>query len=392
MREDLINSEAQNILQTYKRLPIVIDRAEGTYIYDLNGDKYLDFLSGIAVNVLGHGHKKIIEAVERQIKRYMHVSNYYYQDVQINFAGKLLQISGFDRVFLSNSGTESVEGAIKLIRRWGKQNGKSEIIAFGGGFHGRTYGALSIMDKPHYKDMMGPFLDDMKVIPYNDINALYDSVNDRTAALVLEFIQGEGGISTADETWVEAIARLRDKYGFLVLADEIQAGSGRTGKFFSFEHYNFKPDIVTLAKGIGGGLPLGCILLTENLADVFRPGMHGTTFGGNPVACAAGSVVIDELKNGVMDNVRLTGEYLGDRLNEIKTNYPALIREVRGKGLMRGLLLSFDAIELVQSLLERKVITNSASGSVLRILPPLTVTKDEIDVFIQALDDCLTNW
>ncbi len=391
MKENLINSEAQNFLQTYKRLPFVIDRAEGAYIYDIDGNKYLDFLSGIAVNVLGHSHRKIIEAVENQIKRYMHVSNYFYQDAQIYLAEKLVAVSGFDRVFFSNSGTEAIEGAIKLIRRWGNQNGKTEIIAFGGGFHGRTYGALSIMDKPQYKDMMEPFLGGVKIIPYNDTESLYAAVNDNTAALVLEFIQGEGGISRADERWVNAIEGLRVKHGFLVLADEIQAGSGRTGKFFSFEHYDFKPDIVTLAKGIGGGLPLGCFLVKEHLANVFQAGMHGTTFGGNPVACVAGKVVVDELQNGVMDNARETGDYLEQRLNEVKDMFSIFVREVRGMGLMRGLLLSFNAMELVQSLLSRKVITNSASGNVLRILPPLTISRSEVDIFIDALVDSLAD-
>lgn len=387
----IISKEKETILQTYKRLPVVIDNAKGVYIYDTEGNEYLDFLSGIAVNVLGYAHQGIIDAVEKQLKRYMHVSNYFYQDAQINFAEKLTKVSGYEKVFLSNSGAEAIEGTIKLIRRWGNQNGKKEIIAFTGGFHGRTYGALSLMDKPHYKDMMGPFLENMKVIEYNDIDALRENVNENTAAVLLEFIQGEGGIVSADKDWVDEIFRLREIFGFKVVADEIQSGSGRSGKFFSFEHYDVRPDVVTLAKGIGGGLPLGCFLVDEKLAGVFEPGMHGTTFGGNALSCAAGGVVIDELQNSVMDNVNSVGAYLEKRLNEIKKDFPAKVLEVRGMGLMRGLLLSFNAAELVAALLERKVITNSASGYVLRILPPLNITKADADTFVAELKYCLSD-
>jgi predicted acetylornithine/succinylornithine family transaminase len=391
MENEIVNKENENILQTYKRLPIIIDHAEGAYIFDINGNAYLDFLSGIAVNILGYSHKKIIDSLESQIKRYMHVSNYFYQDAQINFADKLIKISGYDKVFLSNSGAEAIEGAIKIIRRWGNRNGKKEIIAFSGGFHGRTYGALSLMDKPHYKDMMGPFLDNMKVIEFNDIDALKENVSDNTAALLFEFIQGEGGIKQAAKEWVNEIFRLRDVYGFKVIADEIQAGSGRSGRFFSFEHYNVRPDVVTLAKGIGGGLPLGCFLVDEQLIGVFEPGMHGTTFGGNALACAAGNVVIDELLNGVMDNAAYLGEFLEQKLFEVKSEFPDKVLEIRGKGLMRGILLSFNAAELVAQLLKRKVITNSASGYVLRILPPLNINKSEVEIFIDELKYCLAH-
>ncbi len=391
MKTELIKKENRNILQTYKRHHLIVDKAEGVHIYDVEGNEYLDFLSGIAVNVLGHSHRKIIQAVEKQMSRYTHLSNYFYQDAQIEFAEKLIDISGYDKVFLANSGTEAMEGAIKLVRRWGNQNGKKEIIAFTGGFHGRTYGALSLMDKPHYKDMMGPFLNNMKVIEYNNIEALRANINENTAALLFEFIQGEGGIRPADRDWSNEIFRLRDEFGFKVIADEIQAGSGRSGRFFSFEHYNLRPDVVTLAKGIGGGLPLGCLLVDENLSDVFERGMHGTTFGGNALACVAGSVVIEELENGIMENAENVGNYLERRLLEIQKEFPDKVLEVRGMGLIRGLLLSFDAARLVSALLERRVVTNSASGYVLRILPPLIITESDVDVFIVALRYCLSD-
>jgi len=389
MHQNLIDIESQLFFQTYKRLPVEIDYAKGMRIFDKDGNSYLDFLGGIAVNALGHSHPGIIEAIDHQLRRYMHVSNYFYQDTQLEFVEKLNKLSGFERVFLSNSGTEANEGAIKLVRRWGIDRGKTDIIAFSGGFHGRTYGVLSLMDKPHYKDKMGPYLDNMKIIKYNDIDDLNNTVNDKTVAVILEFIQGEGGISMANEKWVDAINILKQKFGFLVIADEIQSGVGRTGKFFSFENYNINPDIVTLAKGLGGGLPLGCILAHEDLANVWEKGMHGTTFGGNPVACAAGSVVLKELKNGLMEHVIQAGKYLHERLEYILNKFPGKVLEVRGLGLIKGLLLNFDAGKLVAELLKRKIIANAASGSVLRLVPPLVVTNQDIDEFISGLSDAL---
>ena len=381
----LIEQEKNSFFQVYKRLPIVVDYAQGCRIYDKSGKCYLDFLGGIAVNALGHSHPKIIEAVCNQAKKYMHLSNYFYQEPQILMAERLKQLSGYDRVFFSNSGSEAVEGAIKLARRWGNICNKTEIIGFSGGFHGRTYGALSLMDKPNYKDKMGPFLQNTGVINYNATFALSTAVNENTCAIILEFLQGEGGVSTANKSFIKAIFDLKKQLGFLVIADEIQAGVGRTGKFFCFEHFNVKPDIVTTAKGLGGGLPLGAILAVEDLADVWEKGMHGTTFGGNAMSCAAGLVVLDELQNGLLEKVEEMGDYLHNQLIKIQNDFPELVLEVRGKGLMKGLLLTFDAALLVSSLLEKHVIANAASGKVLRLVPPLIIGKEDVDEFIYAL-------
>lgn len=389
MNHNLIEIEHDSIFQTYKRLPIIIDHADGCRIYDDNGNCYLDFLAGIAVNALGYGHKRVIEAIDKQIHRYMHVSNYFYQDTQILLAEKITKLTGFDRVFFSNSGTEAIEGIIKLARRWGSKNNKKEIISFSGGFHGRTYGALSMMDKPLYKADMGPYLDNMKILPYNDPNALKAHVNDNTLAIILEFVQGEGGITQANQEFVDAIFELKSKYGLLVIADEIQTGVGRTGDFFAFERYSVKPDIVSMAKGIGGGLPLGAILATEALANVWDKGTHGTTYGGNAVACAAGMAVIEELENGLLDNIKTNGEYLYNCLLKIKDKYPKYINEIRGRGFMQGVVLSFEAAILMNEMLKLKIITNATSVNVLRLVPPLIITKTEIDEFITGLDDCL---
>ncbi|MGA2298487.1 MAG: aspartate aminotransferase family protein [FCB group bacterium] len=385
MERTLIEREKEVIFQTYKRHPIIVERAEGCRIYDAEGNSYLDFLGGIAVNALGHSHPKIIEAICEQSKKFMHLSNYYYQEPQIKLAEKLKEISGYSRVFFSNSGTEAVEGAIKLARRWGNLNNKTEMYAFSGGFHGRTYGALSLMDKPLFKDKMGPFLPNMHVLPYNDSEELINRLNTETSALILEFVQGEGGVTTANDDFVHTIFKLKEKYNFLVIADEVQAGTGRTGKFFGFEHFNVSPDIITMGKGIGGGVPLGAILAKETLANVWEPGMHGTTYGGNALACTAGLVVLEELQNGIQTNVINVGNYLKKKLEIIKNEFPALVLEVRGLGLMQGILLNFDAAKLVAKLIEKRVITNAASGKVLRIVPPLIITNAEVDEFISAL-------
>lgn len=376
-----IEREHENVFQTYKRLPIVISRAEGAYIIDDEENTYLDFLGGIAVNALGHSHPRILEAMLKQSYKYMHVSNYFYQKPQIKLAEKLIDISGMQKVFFTNSGTEATDGAMKLARRWGHLNGKEDIVAFSGGFHGRTYGALSIMDKPMYKEGMGPYLDKTRILPFNDLQALEQGIDNNTAAVFLELVQGEGGIVVANKDFVNKLHELKEKYNFLIVIDEIQSGIGRTGKYFSYQHYNFTPDLVTSAKGLGGGLPLGAILGSNKVESVWDKGMHGTTYGGNAVACATGSVVLKELKNGILKNVNDIGDYLNKCLVDLMEQFPDQILEVRGMGLMRGLLLSFDANIIVNTLLENKVITNSASGNVLRLVPPLIIMEKEVDKF-----------
>ena len=391
-REQVIFQEQNDFIQVYNRLPIVIDRAEGIRVWDKNGRVYLDFLGGIAVNILGHSHPKIIDAIEKQSKRYLHTSNYLYQDIQIEFVKKLKELTGFDRVFLSNSGAESIEGTIKLVRKWGTQFNKNEIISFSGGFHGRTYGALSMMDKPIYKNNFGPFLEGFKIIQNNSIEELESAVNERTAGVFIEFLQGEGGVVPADPKFVQTMVELKEKYNFLIIADEIQAGMGRTGKFFAFEHYNVKPDISTISKGLGGGLPLGAILIRDYLKDIFQKSEHGSTFGGNPLACATGLASLIEIENSVMENARVQGEYFMNKLQDIANKYPKLINNVEGKGLMLGLKLTFPAKDLVAKLLDYGIISNATNQFVLRIVPPLIVTKQDIDEFCIALDKSLESF
>ncbi len=389
MDSSLTSREHTSIFQTYKRLPVEIDRAEGCRIYAKDGTVYLDFLAGIAVNALGHGHPRIIDAVCEQAHKYMHVSNYFYQEPQVKLAEKLKEISGFDRVYFCNSGSEAFESAVKLSRKWGNPQGKTEIIGFYGGFHGRTYAPLSVMDRPLYKDGMEPFLPNNRVLPYNDCDALREAVSSNTCAVALEFIQGEGGVTSATPEFVETIEELRREFGFLLIADEVQAGGGRTGTFYGYQHHDIKPDIVTMAKAIGGGLPLGAMLAHEDVAQVWKSGMHGTTYGGNALSCVAGLVVMEELENGVMDNVNKVGEYLKNQLLKVQKEFPNVILELRGKGMMQGIVVNGEALPYVTALLSRGVIANATSVNVIRLLPPLTITNGDVDEFIGHLREVI---
>lgn len=383
----LTEREHDVIFQTYKRLPIEIASASGCRISAINGDVYLDFLGGIAVNALGHSHPHVVQNVIDQAQRYMHVSNFFYQEPQIRLAELLCEASGYERVFFTNSGAEATDGAIKMARRYGSKAARTDVIGFAGGFHGRTYGALSIMDKPLYKDGMGPFLPNTLVLPYNNGEALSSHVNATTCAIMLEFVQGEGGLREATPEFVDALVVAQRDHGVLIIADEVQAGIGRTGTFFSFERYNIKPDIVICAKAMGGGLPLGAILATEEAAALFDRGMHGTTYGGNAVACAAGIAVLEEVRDGLMEHVQHIGSYLHARLLEVQRKHPGVVLEIRGRGCMQGIVLSVDAAPFVQALLERRVIANATAGTVIRLVPPYIITEADVDAFVAALLD-----
>jgi acetylornithine/N-succinyldiaminopimelate aminotransferase len=384
--EQLIEREHNVLYQSYKRLPISVASAEGSRIYTLEGTVYLDMLAGIAVNALGHSHPRIITAITEQVNKYMHVSNFFYQEPQIRLAELLIEQSKLSKVLFSNSGAEAWEGAIKLARKWGNTNGKTgNIIGFTGGFHGRTYAALSTMDKPLYKDGMEPFLPNTLVLPYNDVDALLNNVDETTCAIGLEYIQGEGGITSASAEFVSAIEHLRNKYGVLLIADEVQSGVGRTGDFFAYQHHEITPDIITFAKGIGGGLPLGGLIANEMLSTVWEKGQHGTTYGGNALACVAGIVVVEEVLAGVMDNAREKGRLLIEELRALRRHFPNYVLEVRGRGLMVGLVVHDDATILRDALLEERIITNATAGNVLRLVPPLTIDGYDIEEFVSVL-------
>ena len=380
----------QYFLPVFKRLPVEVDRGEGVYLIDRSGKRYLDFLSGIGVNALGYSHPAVLQAMEKQMHRNLHLSNYFVQDVQIELAERLIRYSGMARLFFTNSGTEAVEGALKIVKKWANQHGKSEIICFEGAFHGRTIGALSVTAQEKYQKSFQPLLPGIQHIPYNNVEKLRETVTEKTAAVVLEFVQGEGGVVPATPEFVAELASLREKFHFLIIADEIQAGIGRTGYFFSYEHYGIRPDIVTSAKALGGGMPLGAFLVTEPLVNVLVRGEHGTTFGGNPVSCAAGIAVVDELmENGLLDHVKEIGEYFSAQLRELQKKYPEKIKEVRGRGLMQAMVINEEGYPYVLKGIENGLVFNATATNVLRFLPPLIVTKAEIDTAVEVLSTVL---
>jgi len=383
--------EAATFFHTYKRLPLEVDRGEGVYLFTRDGKRYLDMFAGLAVNALGYAHPRVVEAISAQASRFTHLSNYFLQETQIGLAEELTRLSGYPRVFFSNSGTEAIEGALKIARRWGSTRGRTEILAFTNSFHGRSMGALSLMDRPKYRDGFGPFLAGCRVIPFNDPAALREAVSGKTAAVVLEFIQGEGGIRPVSEGFAQMLEQLHREIGFLIVADEIQSGAGRTGKFFGFQHFPVSPEIVTLAKPIGGGLPLGAILATEDVASVLEPGMHGTTFGGNPVACAAGCAVLSEIDaKGLIGRAASLGIRLKEGLMGLKNQFPGLIREVRGHGLMVGAELDRSGDGIASAMMERGILINCTDTTVLRFLPPLIINESHVDETIKTLSECFS--
>ena len=377
----ILEKEKQYFIQTYKRLPLDVSHGEGVHLITKNGTRYLDFFCGIGVNSLGHANENIIAAIKNQLEKYSHLSNYFITDVQVEFAEKLLKHSKMAKLFLTNSGTETVEAALKAIRK--KEGGDGVIFSMTNSFHGRTYGALSLTEQIQYKKDFEPLLPNIHSIKFNDVSDLRKKVNEKTSAVFLEFIQGEGGINIVSEKFVLTLLELHSKYKFALIADCIQAGLGRTGKPFAFNFYNVDPDIVLVAKSIGGGLPLGAMLVNDEFENVFTYGSHGTTFGGNPVSCAAGKVVIEEIfENGLLESVKTLGDYFLSELKNLASLFPSHIKEVRGKGFMIGIEMFTECYKFVEQIMERKVLVNCTNKNVIRVLPPLIASKNDIDFFL----------
>jgi acetylornithine aminotransferase len=388
MNSNIFEQDKKLFLPTYNRIPIEISHGKGVYLYDKNGNKYLDFFAGLAVNALGYAHPKIVEAISGQIAKFGHISNSFITDVQIELAELLIKYSGMSKVFLSNSGTEATEAALKIIRK--KEGPDKKIFSLTDSFHGRTYGAMSLTAREKYKKGFEPFVPNIYQIKFNDVKDLENKIDESTAAIFLEFIQGEGGVNPVSVEFVKKLFELRDKYHFAVVADEIQVGIGRTGKPFAFNHFNVKPDLIVVAKAIGGGLPLGALLTSPEFDNVFETGKHGTTFGGNPVSCAGGVAVLKEVfENGVLENVAELGKYFIDKLEKLSVKFPEDIKDVRGKGFIIGVELFYPGQKVVQKMLEKKILINCTNQNVLRILPPLIITKDEIDYFLVNLEQTL---
>jgi len=390
MADSLFDKEHEYFFPTYKRLQLDIVRGEGCYLFDRSGKRYLDLFGGLAVNALGYGHPKILDAMTSQAKNYVHLSNFFVQEPQVRLAEMIMKTTGLKKIFFTSSGTEAVEGALKLARKWGQKKGKTMLFGLSNSFHGRTMGSLSLTERPKYRAGYEPFLPNIGHIKFNDVAELKSKCSESTLGIVLEFIQGEGGVNVVSGEFVKTLKDLKNRFGFLVIADEIQSGIGRTGKFFAYEHFGIEPDIVVIAKAIGGGLPLGAFLGTETVADALTYGVHGTTFGGNPVACAAGVAVMEEVTTGgLMKKAGAIGDRLKASFEQMKEELPRLIREIRGYGCMLGIELSEEGQPVVEELQNRGFLVNCTNATVLRLLPPYILTNEQMDVFVEELRSVL---
>lgn len=380
----------QYVANTYARYPVLLVRGKGTRVWDLEGEEYLDFVSGLAVCNLGHCHPKVVKAIQDQAEKLIHVSNFYYIEPQIQLASLLCKHSFADKVFFCNSGAEANEGAMKLARKYAKEKmGKDrhEIITMERSFHGRTLATLTATGQEKFHKGYEPLMPGFKYVPFNDIGAVKNAIDSKTCAVMLEPIQGEGGVNCPSEGYLKALREICDKKGLLLIFDEVQVGMGRTGKLFAYEHDEVEPDMLTLAKSLAGGVPIGALLIKRGIADSFKPGDHASTFGGNPLATAAGVAALTTiLEEGMLENCQKMGDYFISQLEEIKKKFP-FVKEVRGKGLILGMELKIDGGSIVKEMLKKKILINCTMGNVLRFLPPLIVTKEEIDRVIKTLEE-----
>ena len=383
--QELIKIEDDYFINTFTRQPIVLDHGEGVKVTDIDGNEYLDMFAGIAVNALGHNHPKLVKAIQKQAEKLIHISSIYYNEPALIYAKKLIEMTSFDRIFYANSGAEANEGAIKLAVKY---TGKSEVISTVESFHGRTIMTLAATGHEHYHESFKAILPKGFInVPYNDIEAIKEAITENTAAIIVEPIQGEGGINIPDMEYLKEIEKICNEKDIVFIVDEVQTGFGRCGTLFAHELFDVKPDIMTMAKGIGGGVPMGGILATEKVASAFVPGDHGTTFGGGPLVCAAANAVLDTIiDENILDNVNEVGEYF---ISELKKLDKDVIADVRGKGLMVGVELTKPGAEYVDKLREAGFLINCTADKVLRFVPPLIITKEEIDEFVKALDEIL---
>lgn len=381
--------EKDHHLQIYPRNQVEFVRGEGAYLFDAQGKSYLDFLSGIAVNALGHSHPKVVQAIQEQVSKYIHLSNLAQMPTQSQLAKLLTEATGFDRVFFCNSGTEANEAVIKFIRKYWILEGQSdrlEIITMNNSFHGRTYGALALTGQPKLQENFGPLVPGIQSIELNQIEELKATVSDQTAAVMLEPILAEGGILTPSPQYIQALHELRDQYGFLIVADEIQTGAGRLGTFLGSEAVGLKPDMVSMAKPIGGGLPLGAVLLKDKQAQAIVPGDHGTTFGGNPVSCAAGIALVQEVSQpAILDNVAKMSQLIQKGLADLSHKYD-VYQGIRGTGLLLGLETTLDTAAVIAKCQENGLIIARAGANVLRFLPPLNICEEDVKLFLTKLE------
>ena len=383
MKKNPVDLEKQYLIQTYARSPIVIERGKGCWVWDAKGKKYLDFVAGLGVNALGHGHPRILKALREQAARAIHVSNLYYHPYQGLLAAELAKITGMDRAFFCNSGTEAVEGAIKLARAHGGRitKDKFEVVALDNSFHGRTIGALSATGQPKYRKDFEPIVEGFHYVPFNNFEKLLEKVNDQTAAVILEIVQGEGGVHIGDRDYFAKVRKLCNERNLLLIIDEVQTGFCRTGKMFACNHFDLEPDILCLAKAIAGGLPMGAVLCSDKIEAPV--GKHGSTFGGNPLVCAAAIAAIDYmLENRLDEQARAKGDYF---VEKIEQHSFANVREIRHLGLMIGIELKDKSTPYLLKLMEKGVLALPAGATVLRLLPPLTISYEDLDFVAEQL-------
>lgn len=388
---EYIEKAEKSLLHTYNRYQIVLEKGDGVYLYDTDDRKYLDFVAGIAVFAFGYNNKKYNDAIKAQVDSLIHTSNLYYNVPASLACERLTKLAGMDRVFFTNSGTEAIEGAIKTARKYAyNKDGKTdhEIIAMKHSFHGRSMGALSVTGNDKYQEPFKPLIGGVKFAEYNNLKSVKDLVTEKTCAIILEPVQGEGGIYPATQEFIEGIRKICDENDILLIFDEIQCGMGRTGKMFAFEHYGVKPDILTLAKALGCGIPVGAFLTNEKAA-VLVPGDHGTTYGGNPLATAAVNVVLDLFEEtDILANVNRVSAYLEKKLDEISREYKCVSGH-RGKGLLQGLLLDVPVNDVILKAMDKGLLLLSAEGNVLRMVPPLVITEQNVDEMIAILREVL---
>uniref|UniRef100_UPI0040579E38 aspartate aminotransferase family protein n=1 Tax=Acetatifactor sp. TaxID=1872090 RepID=UPI0040579E38 len=391
--QEYIEEAEQALLHTYNRYQIVLDKGEGVYLYDIEGKKYLDFVAGIAVFALGYNYKDYNDTLKNQIDKLMHTSNYYYNVPAIEAAKKVKKASGMDRVFFTNSGAEALEGAIKAARKYAYlKDGTTdhEIIAMNHSFHGRTMGALAITGNPKYREPFEPLIGNVKFADINDFDSVLTQVTDKTCAIIMEPVQGEGGLTPATEEFLTKVRALCDEKDILLIFDEVQSGMGRTGYMYAWQRFNIKPDIMTSAKALGCGVPVGAFMMTERVAqNSLTSGDHGTTYGGNPLACAAVDKVLDIFeKDNIIEHVREVAPYLEQRLQELVDKYNC-ITERRGVGFMQGLVFTQPVGEIINRAVEKGLLLINAGPNIIRFVPSLIITKENIDDMIAILDSCI---
>jgi len=388
--QDLYTKDKENYLPTFNRFPLAFIKGKGSRLWDADGKEYIDLLAGIAVNNVGHCHPKVVKAIQNQASELMHISNFFVSPQQVALSELLVKISGLDRVFLTNSGAESVEGAIKIARRYGHKHGKGgKIISMHNSFHGRTLATIAT-GQEKYQQGFGPIPTGFAQVEFNDLAAVEAAMDESTAAVIIEPIQGEGGIVVAQENYLKGLRKLCDEKGILLIFDEIQCGIGRTGKWFAKDHFGVQPDIMTLAKGLGGGAPIGAILCNEKVASAIEFGDHGTTFGGNPLVAASAIATIEVINEEQLCKRAVeTSEWLQGKLQELIATHDEL-ESIRGLGLMLGVKMKSEAKPYVMRLLEEGIVANATAGNILRLVPALNISREELTIFLQKLDEILT--